>query len=367
MAPPDPTASQPPRPPYTRMRGVRAACLIAFAATALLALAATPERAVDLVQRLGADRAAERDDAARQLEAMGRKAHPALRDAVETGPRHVRQRAQALLDLTESDEVARRAEIRGLVRAALRKPGGLEADNATGARLREIGDVAGPYLARRALAESEKGLVRPDLVESLGRHPSTESVTTLAALVRRGRVLPSSAIIAAHELRARRVDGQPHPGHAAALVDVRRTLVDSGGPLRRAATALLSALTDDVASLTPLLSDPYAGVRVEAARALGELEQISAGPPLRRAAEDSNPDVRRAALEALAKVPGRPYPQPAMNNAHHRVPAVRAAAAELLARDATPDALPLLDHLADHDPALRVRAAAQRSRAHLNR
>ena len=81
---------------------------------------------------------------------------------------------------------------------------------------------------------------------------------------------------------------------------------------------------------------------------------------LRRLAADIDPLVREAALTALCNVPGVPHPEPAVAAAGDECAAVRAAAAQLLGRDATPETLPVLRVLAT-DSSDRVRAAARRA------
>ena len=86
---------------------------------------------------------------------------------------------------------------------------------------------------------------------------------------------------------------------------------------------------------------------------------------LRALAADRDADVRVAALEALRRTPGSPRPEPAVAAATDDVAAVRRAAAELFARDATPETLPVLRRLTE-DPSPSVRAAARRSLASLD-
>jgi HEAT repeat protein len=81
---------------------------------------------------------------------------------------------------------------------------------------------------------------------------------------------------------------------------------------------------------------------------------------LRRLAADASVEVREKALTALLRVPGVPHPDAAVAAATDESPAVRAAAACLLARDATPETVGVLDALAA-DPSVRVRAAARRA------
>jgi HEAT repeat protein len=113
-----------------------------------------------------------------------------------------------------------------------------------------------------------------------------------------------------------------------------------------------------------MADDTVASVRSEAARVMGLYAPARFARTLRGLAADTDAHVRETALSALLRVPGVPHPEPAVAAADDASPAVRAAAARLLGRDATPDTLCVLETLAT-DPSDRVRAAARRSLAAL--
>ncbi len=354
------------------MRHPLAAGLVAAATFALLALAATPG-ARDLVRRLGAQSSGERDEAARTLLALGADATDALVAGTRDADAGIRHRSRALLaavhDRADGGVAERRAEARSLVLAALREPDGLEPDGPLDRRLSRLGAVASEELAREA-RRGGSSLRSPDLVVALGRHASAESVATLAGLVRDGRTSVSSAVEAARAVEAVRVrDPEAVAGlrSAGAVEALDAALARPGDPLRRAAAALHAALAADDAAARDvaerLAHDDDARVRIEAARLLGRIG-LRGAASLEELAADPETEVRRAALDALAEVPGAPRPAPAERAATDPDPGVRAAAARLLARDAVPASLDVLARL-EGDASAAVRAAAARTRATL--
>ncbi len=345
------------------MRLYVAAALVAGSALVLLALAATPD-ARGLVARLEAESAAERDRAATELLALGDAAEPALIEATRGGPVAVRRRARALLATLRDTggREARLTEARALWRVSAGSADGAAARDA----LASLGDDAARALATEAHRQAVVGLVDADLTEALGRQVSAATVSALAGLLVEDRLRASDTLRAARHLAA-------HPDAALAFLptarrDLERVLRGARGPRRRAAAALLAACCDLDSALPrarELASDDEPGVRIEAARWLSRLG-IGAGATLDLLADDPETSVRVAALEALVEIPGSPRPGPAVRNAEHADPAVRAAAAALLARDAVPDTESVLHRLlADESP--RVRAAAERSATALAR
>lgn len=309
------------------MRHSRVRTLVATALLAALIGLALPD-ADGLVRQLGAKRAADRDAAAAALRALGQDAVPALRRGMEDRAPSVRTRSAALLALTSADGAR------------------VDRDNDTPARL-----------ARRALAIAEHRMVPSDLVRSLGANPSAPTVAALTTLVHDERLLPSAGVAAARALE-HHATLPPLAPHLPALNEALDTL---DGPLRRAAAALVGALaTDNLDPLDRRAGDAHPGVRIEVARALGRRGREASRAVLGRLARDEDADVRAAALEALAALPGAPHPAPGLNAAHDDAPRVRAAAAVLLGRDALPSSRGVLALLAQ-DPELRVRAAAARA------
>lgn len=307
---------------------IRILVLVALAAV-VFAVAVPEDDEGGLIELLGAPAAAERDGAAREILSIGDAMRPALLRARRGGSSAaVRSRAGALLGVLEKTPPDR-AEY----------------------------EAAAARLALAARAAGEIGLVPPDLVRSLAAHATPATIAALADLVRDDRIVPSSGVEAARALELQ----DALPPLAPVLPALDAALENPAGPVRRAAAALLGALsTDDAAPLLRRADDEYAGVRVEIARALVRHGPATAGPLLERLAQDEDADVRIAALTALTALPGAPRPEPGHRAADDADPRVRAAAAELLARDAVPESRPVLALLAD-DPSPGVRAAADRA------
>ena len=349
------------------MRTGFATAIAMMAGLALLVTVATPDarNATDLVRDLDAETAGTRNAAARTLLSMGRSATPALERAAASASPGVRRRARALLALIDDggehgpDAQRRRAD--ALVRAAVHRDGHVRADGEHDQRLAELGDVGAHAVARAAQRESEHGAVRPRTGAAIGRHPSAMGVKALTGALARDRVLGSTLVEVARQLEAE-TDGRTL-ATTPLLSDGARNNLEAVlerplDPRRRGAAALLTAL--DTTTAARFVSDPDARVRIEAARALGRQNSASAGDALERLALDVEPTVRRAALEALRKIPGRPRPKTAHANADHADVGVRVAAAELLGRDAVRESMYVLHRLAN-DRSVRVRAAAERS------
>jgi len=353
------------------MRTGFATAIAMMAGLALLVTVATPDarNATDLVRDLDAETAGTRNAAARTLLSMGRSATPALERAAASASPGVRRRARALLALIDDggehgpDAQRRRAD--ALVRAAVHRDGHVRADGEHDQRLAELGDVGAHAVARAAQRESEHGAVRPRTGAAIGRHPSAMGVKALTGALARDRVLGSTLVEVARQLEAETdaaSDGRTL-ARTRFLSDGARNNLEAVlerplDPRRRGAAALLTAL--DTTTAARFVSDPDARVRIEAARALGRQNSASAGDALERLALDVEPTVRRAALEALRKIPGRPRPKTAHANADHADVGVRVAAAELLGRDAVRESMYVLHRLAN-DRSVRVRAAAERS------
>lgn len=109
----------------------------------------------------------------------------------------------------------------------------------------------------------------------------------------------------------------------------------------------------DTARLAGLLAAEDRAVRVEAARALGELQQANAVPMLLRATSDEDAEVRQAAGEAVTEF----GPAPLIDALIHQDGRVRSAAREALYEIGDPAVPPLADAL--HHPDQRTRRAAR--------
>jgi HEAT repeat protein len=338
----------------------------------LVVVAAAPDHA-PLVARLGERTSRERDEAAARLLEIGPAAAPALEEGARSRDAAVRSRSAALLALVRGDaDGAIRARLAGAaVRDALRTSGGLAAGSAPDARIAALMPESAHFLAAAARVEPSRGLVSAPLVSALARHAAGETLASLATLVRDERIAPSAALEAAHALdaafgaspeRADAVRGQA----PRALAILEEAMDSPHAPTRRAALAVYGALAGapgaERVAAAAVDADP--SVRAECARVLGLHAPGASAAALRRLAADPAAPVREAALTALLALPGPPRAEPAVAAAGDASPAVRAAAARLLGREATPDTVPCLETLAA-DPSLRVRAAARRALASL--
>jgi len=345
------------------MRTRIATAVALTAGLALLLTAGTPD-ARDLTRDLGAETAEKRDTAARRLLAMGSAAEPALAETAKSGNAAARRRARALLALIEdggeNGHDARRREADAIVQAARRRDGELRPTGMHDQRLTELGDAGALAVARAAQREADVGAVRPRTGAAIGRHPSAAGMTTLASALHGDRILGSTLVRVARRLES---------DQANLLTDDTRerlqaVLAAPRDPRRRGAAALLATL--DTKTADSFATDPDPRVRLEAVHALGRKRTADAGTLLERLAVDPDIAVRRAALGALRNIPGKPRSEPAHANADHPDAGVRAAAAELLGRDAVPESLAVLWTLSS-DCSVRVRAAANRSLITLRR
>lgn len=337
----------------------------------LVVVAGTPEH-TKLVAKLGDRRARARDEAAVRLLEIGRAAVPALEEGVRSDDASVRTRSAALLELVRGDaDGAIRARLAGAaVRDALTTTGGLAAGSATDERIAALMPESGRALAAAARISPSEGLVSSQLAAALARHAAEETLASLATLVRDELVPPSAGLAAARELD-RAFDASPERADAVrgealrALAILDEAMSSPHAPTRRAAVAVYGPLAGAAGTerIVAAAADPDASVRAECARVLG-VHAPGAAAALRRLAADGDAAVREAALTALLAVPGSPHGEPAVAAAADASPAVRAAAARLLGREATPDTVGCLETLAS-DPSLRVRAAARRALASL--
>ena len=113
-------------------------------------------------------------------------------------------------------------------------------------------------------------------------------------------------------------------------------------------------LREAVARLLDWLDDPEADVRAAAARALGQIGEQQAVPSLVRVLGDSNADVRRAAVGALAAIGGDEVVVPILGRLDDVDPRVRVDAATLLGRLRDARAVvPLVGRARDDAPEVR--------------
>lgn len=335
-------------------------------------MAAAPDHA-PLVAKLGERTARERDAAAARLVAIGRAAAPALEEGARSGDAAVRSRAAAILALVRGDaDGAIRARLAGAaVRDALTTAGGLAEGSDPDARIAALMPESGRVLAAAARTSPGEAFVSSQIAAALARHAADETLLSLATLVRDEMILPSAGLEAARALdRAfdespeRAAEVRAEAGDALAVLE--EAMDSPHAPTRRAAVAVYGALAGQEGAARVLASaeDRDESVRAECARVLGVHAPGASAAALRRLAADRAALVREAALTALLALPGSPHAEPAVAATNDASPAVRAAAARLLAREATPDTVGCLETLAT-DPSMRVRAAARRALASL--
>lgn len=340
--------------------------LVAAAVAAVVVAMGTPGPE-DWVQGLGADTAEERDEAATRLLALGQGAVPVLEEAVRSGDLPVRVRAAAILTLLREDPAvaisARDGRAARLAAEAVTDPARLLGDPEFDERLHELMPASGDALAAAALDVPESRLVPEPLARALVRHPSPRAIRTLAELARQERLAPSAVLRAARDAEEAGLFRTPHGPLAAD--HLRPALAAPSPPRRRTALALFGALAGDAghADVASLSGDPDCGVREEVARTLGRIAPGRSLAALQHLCLDRSPAVRAAALDALARVPGRPRTEPALAALDDPAPPVRAAAVRLLSlgdpEPGSPAAGALLRLTADDSP--RVRAAARRA------
>lgn len=345
----------------------RPGLIVGFGLLCVVLFAATPDPSA-LTARLGDASARRRDEAARELLDLGRDAAPALEEASASADPQIRTRAAALLALVRdadgSEIRARRTD--AAVRDALTTLGGLDAGSPADVRIAALLPESGRLLADAARAIGERGFVSRPLACALARHATPETLAALAEFVRDERAFPSTGLWAARELDREFAASPERADRARAVASSALPALDAAmrsehPATRRVAVAICGALASesDVSRL-PTADDADAGVRAETARVMGVYAPAVSARTLRRLAADSSAEVREKALTALLRVPGTPHPETAVVAATDESPAVRAAAACLLAREATPETVGVLDSLAT-DPSVRVRAAARRA------
>ncbi len=214
-----------------------------------------------------------------------------------------------------------------LARLLAAKPAALAAEPGAAAEL------------RRLFAETEEPELARYLALVLGRLHDREAVPAiLAALERADAPTRIYLLWALGEIG----DGRARPALEAGLVDS-----DSG--VRKTAAFAVGQLTDppaDPAPLRPLLADPVADVRWNAALALAQLDDLAAVPVVEQMLD----------RVFLAQVPGITLEQQEQ---------AMTAAAPALARLVGEGARPVLDRLASSDPSLKVRQAAHAARERL--
>jgi HEAT repeat protein len=213
-------------------------------------------------------------------------------------------------------------------------------------------EVEARVLACRAMARTGGALGEALLLAALDDADAGVRAAAAGALGARGFAAAAPALVHRLEAAAADEEARDEEGELAALAGALATLVERAGdpgvhdrtvqllaqrlegapePVRLALAAVLGRIgrPSDAALVEWLLKDPSAGVRRAAVQALARLEHGEASEPLRLALADESPGVRIAAARALG-------------------------------HSASPRALADLERLADDEDA-RVRAAALRA------
>jgi len=130
---------------------------------------------------------------------------------------------------------------------------------------------------------------------------------------------------------------------------------DAGVRVEAASAVGRVQLTEAVPRLLDWLDDPDADVRAAAARALGDIGQESTIPSLVRILGDPSSDVRRAGVAALAGIGGDEVIVPLLGRLDDAEPRVRVDAATLLGHLDDPRAVvPLVGRARDDTPEVRA-------------
>jgi HEAT repeat protein len=367
-------------------------CAAGLALAGVLGASPSPptQDASEWVSQLASPRPEEREQAARNLKALGAAAVPALREAEVNPDPEVAARAGRLLQSIRVSSRLTPALIKTMpgIEDRLNSPAAwtaafLDASRRFEASPAESG-LAPADLA--ALAQEAVRGARPDdeLHRVLAVVRTHDLVPAAPELIRLMARTPDPAVRAAAlgALEALLPDAPPRPpvpwvpalsgddletaAKALSRLDAARheeaiaaLLKDEAPAIRRIALASLAgkdvrAFTD---VLTERLLDPSPEARAAAASLLGGVPQPALAGPLVRCLVDDAPIVRSAALDALARLGGSEAPRAVAPLLADRVPEVRIAAVgaleKLKARDRAPDLVALLG-----DPVQKVRHAA---------
>jgi HEAT repeat protein len=294
------------------------------AALLLIALGAPQDDPRTLIEQLRSDRAEQRDEAARKLQALGKAAAPALEAAAKDRDSEVASRARQLL---------RRLSIREMLPRALREGMPNVED-----RLVSDGDRAWAEVFMEVW-EKAGGLYSVNLLEELAV-PALRGAASDAEI---GRVIQAISSWGLH----------------AAVPELLQLLQRRNGVVREAAGRALSDLKvrDAVPSLLPLLADPDPAARQLALHALAQLAAREAAPKMLPLLKDEYPGVRQTAADALTQLRHAPAVPGIIALLKEESPRLRQSAiqnlSELGAIEAVPALLPLLR---DREHAVRVNA-----------
>ncbi|HEV3440130.1 MAG TPA: HEAT repeat domain-containing protein [Gemmata sp.] len=189
---------------------------------------------------------------------------------------------------------------------------GTELEQLQEALIDTLGQIGSPSrLAMSTMARSAGRSI--DIDQALKR--SSDMILTssdaqdIDALIRQLRSRDSS-----QRLRAVKALGNLGPAARYAVSNIMEALSDTDADVRRSAIASIRLIVPDakpteaiVRALAADLTDPDAGIRFLAVRALGRAGQLAAGASAAIDAlrNDPDPDVRKAAVEALSRILGQ--------------------------------------------------------------
>lgn len=263
---------------------------------ALFLLAAVPQEIRGLIEDLGSDAIAVREDAAARLAALGLKAIPHLEKAAKDEDLEVAGRARVLI---------RRIRIRGKLTPRLLKA-------LPGLDLRLIGgnDRTWTAVFWDAVKKSNEGML------------GDRDLDAIIVPALRGARLGTEKRGLCQVVGARRL--------RSAVPELVRLLKDSNGDVRAGACRALGEVDakEAVGPILPVLGDPYLYARGEAAEALGLLRAGDAAPRLADLLGDPQSYVRARAAGALRTL--GPVSLPALEKAlKHKDPDVRRRASDV--------------------------------------
>jgi len=294
------------------------------AALLLIALGLPQDDPKTLIEQLRSDRAEQRDEAARKLQALGKAAAPALEAAAKDPDSEVSSRARQLL---------RRLSIRDLLPRVLQETMPKVED-----RLVTGGDRAWAELFLE-VSEKAGGLYSANLLEELAI-PALRGAESDADA---RKVIETIANWNLHS----------------AIPEVAKHLRDRRPAVRVAAARALGDVNarEAIPSLLPLLEDPEPEARQYALYSLAALKARQALPTMLRLLKDEEPMTREAAADALTRMEHAPAVPGIIAHLKDENPRVRQAAIQHLSSLGSAEAIPaLLPLMTDHNFSIQVNA-----------
>lgn len=286
----------------------------------------------DLIDRLGADRVEDREEAERRLKSVGRPAVPGLARAAEDPDPEVAGRARRILRAVEAKVRLTPELLRAMPGIEDRLAEGLEpawtkafleanagADQGKPVFRDEDMDSLAPMAVRGAMGRDEKWAVCriaarrgcrsaiPELIRLLDDPEGcVNAIHALRRLEAREAAGPLIRLLSHEDLLTCRnaADALGELRVAEALPELVRLARHADGYVRLDAAKAMKEIgrEDAVPHLEPLLEDPEPGVRAMALSALAALGARESVPRIERRLADDRPDVRREAVSALHRL-----------------------------------------------------------------